>query len=417
MFKSRPFTFRPPKNSGLVIWLAKRLLPLALSLVPKVKEVDVNEEGLKRLKGLKGQRVVITPNHSGGLETFVVFHLSKLLGTEFNYLAAKEGFEQLPPVGWFVQRLGVYSIIRGTTDRSSFRMTRKLLKDGRRWLVIFPEGENCWQNDTVMPFQQGVSQLAFWAYEDMASQGELPPLYFVPAAIKYIFLKDMRPEIDRSLNRLERKLSSALKNKPSTLYERLRQVGEVVLSINEQEYNVRPREGAGLNERLQHMKELIVSRVETALNVSPRPGQPLIERIRDLFNAIDRIVYSDIEGTEYERQLHQRLQQEARGLYYDIRRVLHIVALYDGYVRETLTAERFMDVLGLLELEVFGRRRVRGPRKAIVKIGEPLNLRDYYPRYQTDRRGAVKEVTQSLESSVRLMLAGLSHQTEAVDAV
>jgi 1-acyl-sn-glycerol-3-phosphate acyltransferase len=394
MFK--PFTFRPPRNNRLFIALAKRLLPITLRLVPKVVEVEVNEEEINRLKGLKGQRVVITPNHSGGLEPFVVFHLSKLLGAEFNYLAAKEAFERWPPIGWFAQRLGLYSIIRGTTDRNSFRMTRKLLAEGRRWLVIFPEGENCWQNDSVMPFQQGVAQLAFWAYEDMARQGEQPPLYFVPTVIKYIYLKDMRPEIDRSLTRLERKLLTPLKTKPSTLYERLRQVGEAVLSINEKEYNVRPM-GAGLNERLQHIKELIVSRVERALNVSPRPGQPLIERIRDLFNAIDRIVYSEPEG-EYERELHYRLQQEARGLYYDI-------------------WERFLDVLGLLEFEVFGRRRVRGPRKAVVKIGEPMNLRDYYPRYQTDRRGVVKEVTQSLESSVRLMLAGLSHQTRPIEPV
>jgi 1-acyl-sn-glycerol-3-phosphate acyltransferase len=398
MFK--PFTFRPPRNNRFFIALARRLLPLALRLVPKVAEVEVNEDDLKRLKELKRQRVVITPNHSGGLEPFVVFHLSKLLGAEFNYLAAKEAFERWPPIGWFAQRLGLYSIIRGSTDRNSFRMTRKLLAEGRRWLVIFPEGENCWQNDSVMPFQQGVAQLAFWAYEDMARQGELPPLYFVPTVIKYIYLKDMRPEIDRSLTRLERKLLTPLKDKPSTLYERLRQVGEAVLSINEKEYNIRPK-SAGLNERLQHIKELIVSRVETAFNVTPRPEQPLIERIRDLFNAIDRIVYSEPEG-EYERELHYRLQQEARGLYYDI-------------WRETLTAERFLDVLGLLELEVFGRRRIRGQRKAIVKIGEPLNLRDYYPRYQTDKRGVVKEVTQSIESSVRLMLTGLSHQTRAVE--
>ena len=31
----------------------------------------------------------------------------------------------------------------------------------KRWLVIFSEGEVCWQNDTVMPFQQGMGTWIF----------------------------------------------------------------------------------------------------------------------------------------------------------------------------------------------------------------------------------------------------------------
>ena len=83
------------------------------------------------------------------------------------------------------------------------------------------------------------------------------------------------------------------------------------------------------------------------------------------------------------------------------------IAVHDGYVKEMPTSERFLDLLGLLELEVFKRRRIWGPRKALVKIGEPINLANYFPRYQTDKRGVLQEVTISLESSVRQMLAEL----------
>jgi len=148
-----------------------------------------------------------------------------------------------------------------------------------------------------------------------------------------------------------------------------------------------------------------------------RPEQPLLDRIRDLFNAVDQIVYSEAEGPEYERQLHHRRQEAARGLYDDLWRVLHFVALYDGYVRETLTAERFLDVLRLLELEVFGQKRIRGPRKALVKIGQPLNLMPYFPRYQSDKRATLQEVTTSLESSVRQLLAELSHPSKALESL
>ncbi len=413
--KSKPFTFRSPKNSSFLIWSAKLLLPLILRLAPKVLDVEVQEQDLRRLKELKGHRVILTPSHSGGLEPFVLFHLSKLLGEEFNFLAAKETFERFGFAGWLIQRLGVYSIVQGVPDRSSFRMTKQLLVSGKRWLVIFPEGHTCWQNDIVMPFQQGVAQLGFWAYEELNKQGELPPLYCVPIAIKYIYLRDMRNEIESSLHLLESKLFAPSIPKHLNLYDRLRRLGEAVLSANEKELHVRPRKDANLNERIQNIKELIVSRVSRALGVSSLPEQPLHERIRYLLNTIDQIVYIEPGSPDYVKHLLQKRQQELQVLYDDLYQVLHFVALYEGYVGDMLTPERFLDVLGLFELEVFGRGRIWGPRKALVKLGEPLDLENYYLRYQTDKRGALGDVTNSLESSVRQMLTALSHQSKPIE--
>lgn len=409
--KPKSFTFRPPKTNRLIISLAKRALPVALRLVPKVVAVEVNKDGLLRLRELLGQRVLLTPSHSGGMEPYVLFHLAKLLGTEFNYLAAKEVFEKWMR-GWFMQHLGAYSIVRGASDTKSFTMTRRLLVDGRRWLVAFPEGEVCGQNDTLLPFQQGVAQLAFWAYEDLAKQGDAPPLYLVPAAIKYVYLRDMTSEIDHSLPPLEDELSLTPDPAP-TRYRRLRRVGEAVLSVVEKAHNVRPSQSARLNDRIQYMKELLVARVETALGAATRPQVPLRDRIRDLLNAIDRIVYDEPEGADYEIQLHQRRQELARGLCDDLLRVQRFIALHEGYVDEKRDDERFLDILGLIELEVFGKRRVRGPRKALVRVGEPLNLSSYFPRYKSDKRATLQEVTGVIESSVRRLLDELIEKRTA----
>ena len=414
--KRKPAMFRPPKNNRFFIWLAKKfILPILLRRDLKVEAVDMNEEDLGRLKELKGKRVVLTPNHSGGKEPYILFQLSKMLGEGFNYLTAKEVFEELFPLGWFLQRAGAYSIIRGTPDRNSFRMTRQLLVGGKRWLVIFPEGVACGQNDTVMPFQQGIAQLAFWACDDLGKQGDLPPIYFVPIAIKYIYLRDMRSEIDDSLRRLEDNLLLPPSPQHSTLFSRLRRVGEAVLSANEQVNNVRPPKDATLNERIQHMKELIVSRVATTLGVFPKLEQPLHERIRELFNAIDQIIYSEVEGTEYERQLHRHRQLKVRELYDDLLQVLHFVALHATYPQEKLTAERFLDVLGLLEFEVFGQRRIWGAKKALVKVGQPLDVRDYYSRYRSEKGGTLQLVMTLLESSVKQMLEEMSFLTEPIE--
>ncbi len=415
--KPKPFTFRPPKNNRLIIRLAQWLFPLISSLWWKIEGIEVDADGLQRLRQFKGKRVILCPNHPTGIDPAIVFYLSNMLEDDFNYLAAKECFEN-PIKGWFMQRLGCYSIVRGTADTESFRMTRQLLVDGKRWLVICPEGETCGQNDTVMPFQQGVAQIAFWALEDLSGGkqqfSQLPPLYLLPVAIKYTYTRDMRKGIARSLARLERKLglpSPTLDLHPFALYERLRRVGETVLTVAEREYGVRPPKDATLNDRVQKMKELIVNRVAAALGITFRPDQPLMDRVRALFNAIDRIVYDEPKGSEYERQLHQQRQGEVEALYEDLWRVWRFIATYDGYVREAMTAERFLEVVGRLEWEVFGKEWTSGPRKALVTIGEPINLTDHWADYQHNKRATVAALTAELERRVKMLLADLNRRT------
>ena len=67
-------------------------------------------------------------------------------------------------------------------------------------------------------------------------------------------------------------------------------------------------------------------------------------------------------------------------------------------------------MLGRLELEVLKRLRNWGPRKVIVKIGQPLNLSDFFSMYQNDKRGVLREVTVALEASVRQILSNLTTQ-------
>ena len=409
----KPITFRPPLTNSFVVSIARHvLLPLALRFHTKIEKIEIEEDGLRRLRALKGERVMLLPNHSEENEPYILFHLSKVLGDEFNYLTAQELFEKSRIQGWFLQRAGAYSIVRGTADRTSFRVTRQLLADGKRWLVAFPEGVAVGLGDLVMPFQAGVAQLAFWACEDMAEDmakdGESRPIYLVPAAIKYLYLADMHKEINASLGRIEDKLLPNDGPAPEALYERLARVGEAVLAANEKARGVRPRSGASFNERVSHLREFLLSSVASALGITFRTDQTLMERIRILQNSIDQILYAEPAGSDYERELLLRRQAEVRELSETVLQVRNFVAFDTSYLEEGLTTERFLDVLRLLEVEVFGSSRFRGPRKVVVSVGEPLNVRGYMLRYAEDRQTILEEVTRRMEDSVKGMLARLS---------
>src|SRR6185312_4390170 len=93
--------------------------------------------------------------------------------------------------------------------------------------------------------------------------------------------------------------------------------------------------------------------------------------------------------------------QMARALYDDLWRLLQFVAIYDGYVRESMTVERFMDVLGLLEQEIFKKRRVWGPRIARIKVGQPIDLKDHASAYDQNKRETVQAINSRLETAIR----------------
>ncbi len=88
-------------------------------------------------------------------------------------------------------------------------------------------------------------------------------------------------------------------------------------------------------------------------------------------------------------------------------------AIYDGYVAEKPTPERFLDTLTRLEREVFDidKPPPKAYRQAIVKIGEPVNLRDIFADYQRDRAYTANAVMLNIQQAVQKNLDLLSQET------
>jgi 1-acyl-sn-glycerol-3-phosphate acyltransferase len=391
-----------------VTWLCKRTARFKIRRKLKVVDIEISADDLDALRRLRGKRCLLMPSHSGGFEPYLIVYLSKLLRDDYYYLAAIEAFQRHPIIGWIMQHMGAYSIIRGAADRPSFQTTRKILAEGKHWLVVFPEGQTVWQNDTVIPFQEGITQLAFKALEDAGSVREDSDLACIPMAIKYVYLNNMESDVEESLRRLESQLFKEPVPDVASSYDRIRRIGEAVLAANEQRHGIQPDADAQLNSRIQCIKEAIVREIEQQLGIVPRANMQLLDRIRGCFNAVDRIVSADASETPYRQKLADEHSHAMAALYDDLWRVLQFVAIYDGYVGELLTVERFMDVLCLLEMEVFNERRIWGPRKAIIKVGEPISLRDHLDTYRAGKREAVQAVSMAVESSVRSMLEHLS---------
>ena len=402
--------FKPPKPSTTVIQVAKALMPLINRLCLKGLTLDVDTESIVRLKTTDGHPTVLAPNHAARADPAVMFLLSKRLSQQYYYLTARETFDKGKLGGlcsFLLQRFGAYSIVRGTADRNAFRTTRELLSEGNASLVIFAEGEISRQNDTVMRFERGIVQLCFWALDDMKKAEVDKPLYVVPIGIKYHYPQDMWDDIDVALTELEAHILPPADRTPIGRYERLRRIGVAIFKTLAAEYQYKVDETVSLDVHIQKLKEQILSHAEGIMGIHSEAD--VLTRVRSLKNLVDAEVYRDVEQmTAYERKIHEELLQKFQRFYPDLERLINFIAITDGYVAEEQSPERFLDVIVRLEREVFGTSKMRGPRIASARVGEPKDLRACYDTYKAQKRETVEQITLELETAVRMLVRGVS---------
>jgi len=404
--------FIPPEPTPWVHAAARLTMPLWMSRLGIVG-VDYDPADLERLRSLAAERVLLTPNHPTNQEPALLFHLSCAVRKPFFYLATRDSFDQFWGLwGNIIRRVGAYSVVRGATDRASYKVTRELLATRGAHLVVFPEGEVYSQNDTLLPFHQGVFQIAFWALEDARKAGDEGPLYVLPLAIKYYFTRDMGPDVAASLARLERFTGVGVEPLAAP-YARLRRIGQAILKSVEREYRLpTPKEAEveqdDLTPRLEAIKEAILARVASAAGVALPKGDTLPERMRALIHVIETVNREEPEDdagrTPFDAQLRRQQRERARPLLHDLRRLSNWVAVYDGYVRENPTQERMADTLVRLERECFGRVVLAGPRRCRVDLGEPIDLSQCWEAYQKNKRGEVARFTRQVEEAVQGLL-------------
>ncbi len=415
-------TFYPPKQIPLMARLVQSISYLLARILYKAK-LSVSEESVAKVRAIDTDtRVVLVCNHPTMEDGMTLFVLSARIGQLFHYIVAHEAFEGL--MGWFIQRLGCYSIRRGVGDRTSISQTLSLLKHPSCRLVIFPEGGCSYQNDTIMPFRSGAIQLPMSALAQIAkkskSSGQIPDVFVVPVSLKYRYRQPMRQVIEKTLSRLEEQLNIAAdigvdSNTKERNYLRLRRVANQVILKIEQEANLANGNELTLNQRINQLRQIFIEKCETALGIEPNLNVPMRERVYKVQALLD-----ESEPTEEEKAVHIDLlgpdQITREEVFWDTVRLLNFDAIYDGYVAEAPTPERFLDTLTRLEREVFHLEHAqpKAPRKACFYIGDPINLKDYLEEYQRDRTATIDQLSDRLRNTMQRNLDEMSRDTTEV---
>jgi 1-acyl-sn-glycerol-3-phosphate acyltransferase len=230
--------FIPPLHDPLILGLTKALLPWALH--NEGLKMDVSPECLKYIRTLPGS-TVISLNHSDKADPVVAMALSKESGQDFNYLSARELFdENFGLRGWYMQRCGAYSVIRGQPeDVESREATINLIADGKHKLIMFPEGDVTGRHDKILPLKEDGIRNILEAQRRLLERGENRPVFLLPTASFYAVESpsSVLPEqqVKAELTKFINKLQSELKVDATdcgTFAEQLRQISkQTCLSI------------------------------------------------------------------------------------------------------------------------------------------------------------------------------------------
>ena len=382
--------FIPPQQNPLLARLLQSIFYLVGYFAFKFRLV-ISEADIAKARAIAEHRVVYLPNHSNLDDGVVVFQLSARLGQLFNYVVAIESFRGW--IGWLIQQVGAYSIRRGVGDRASVVQTLKILQQPQCKLVIFPEGGCSYQNDTVIPFRSGAFELSFKAMARIVKQeGSVPDLYLVPVSLKYCYPDASVQDVSRALAGLE----AALNITPvGDNYSRLRAIAERVLTSLEAEYNLVGNHTDDWNQRLKNLRVRMLDYCEEKLDLKSSDLLPNRERVYKVQSILRNL-----------NQTNKKSALDYEHIYLTTVRLLNFDAIYDGYVAQKPTIERYFATIDRLEREVFqiDQAKPKGKRKILTTIGTPINLKDYWQEYQQQSDRTIEHLNKIVQQEVQANL-------------
>ncbi len=231
--------------------------------------LDYLRESLSKKAG-----ILLASNHVRWADPIVVGAMGLQVQQYLYYVVSHHLFKQNRLIGWWLNRIGGYSILREGADRDAIRATVNILTEADRPILMFPEGTWFRQNDRVGQLQDGLGLIVRQA----AKQSERPILVH-PVGIKYWLLGDPRPELYRRVEKLEHGLGWQPKH-GGDVPERLAQIGNALLAVKEIERFGRAQEG-DLDERIRRLSTILIGDMEKRYLGKEYDGWYL-ERIRRL---------------------------------------------------------------------------------------------------------------------------------------
>lgn len=392
IFEER-YEFVPPVDSDWWVFFLRFLLRGFLR-----KRYNIHTYDLRHVERIKksideGHAVLIAPNHARISDPIVMGLLTGEIDCNVMTMASWHLFKE----GWYqtfiLRRLGAFSVYREGTDRQSVNCAIDTLVEGRRALVIFPEGAVSRHCDVLMDLMDGPGFIARQASKRREKEGKKPVVVH-PVAIRYSFDGDPYAEVAPDLERLERSFSWEPQTHLTTA-KRLKKLGEAMLAIKEVEYLGGVRQGDPY-ERVERLAMDLIIELEDKWGIKDRtPG--LVSRVKNIRAAI---LPAMIEGKVSEAERAERWRD--LGKCYYAQQMAHYPR--DYMVNGPNLPERVLETVQRLEEDYTDVAPNHGPLHVTVDVGEPILVESKRDR-SAKQDPAMVQVGEQLQTMIDALVA------------
>jgi hypothetical protein len=264
---------------------------------------------------------------------------------------------------FLLPRLGGFSIYREGTDREALKCAMQIIAEAERALVVFPEGVISRHNDKLNNLMEGTALMARGAAKQRAARNPPGRVVVHPVAIRYFFDGDVEAAILPVLRDIEHRLTWQ-PHDDVPLRERIAKIGSALLAMKEIEYFGTPQIGE-IGERLERLIDRLLVPLEAEW-VKGRREKDIVARVKLLRIAI---VPEMVNGDLDEAELQKRWRHLA-AVY-----LAQQLAFYPpGYLDAKSTPERLLETVERFEEDLTDKARVHSPMRALVDIGEAIEV-------------------------------------------
>lgn len=388
---AKPYKFVPPHHGTFWPWLFHKYLPLHTRRNWGIESSEFH--GLEHLQAslTAGTGVLLAPNHCRPCDPFVLGLIGNQLRIPMYAMASWHLFAGSKVQRWILRRTGVFSILREGLDREALKCATQILVDAKRPLVIFPEGVISRGNDRLGPITDGVSFIARAAAKTRAKAERPGQVVIHPVALRYTFHGDVHQSIEPVLEMMEKRFGMFALPKLK-LAERIRRLGEVLLSIKEVEYFGAAQAGAHA-ERVNRLMDQVLTSLEVRY-LSGRNDAAPWARIRKLRTAIRPELMNGESAEDKALRWHHLAECSF---------ALALNFYPPGYIEGETTVERLLETVERFEEDLIDHSRIHRPLHCRMDIGEALPVSAERVRGETD------PLTGQLEDRLREMLAATAH--------
>jgi hypothetical protein len=402
--RQRLFGSRP------IIKLGKAISPLGLPLRDNVDDVTVLGDGVRRMHELGTARAVICPNHPSEADGDVIFTFSRIVEQDFHFLAARELFATWRELFGILLTLGgCYSINRGSSEAAPLKAIRDDLVRGENKIVIFPEGEISHRFNSLLPLESGAARLCFWALQELQSAKKDEPVLIIPVGISYVFREDARKVFDNKLSRLEQHLGIS-RDRHISIVRRLYAILDRVVASIEAAYGCETKDYS-LEDRLTELRKMIVHRVAYSLGIDELDDNE-VSNVHKLQDILYRAESAEHQRTPYLERLCKQRRSLAAVLNRDLKRVMNLRLCLQCFTGPYQHQE-ISEALYMLEAEILGHPSAIPRRRAVIDVGEPIDVREWFSKYVENHHLAVEQLTAEIEHRLRALQEQLLREVQS----